>query len=420
MRQRFYYGWVIVAVCATVAMLTAGTRAAPGAFLLSMEADTGYSKSTLSLAAGIALLMYGFGGPISGALMGRLGVRRVAALSVILTGLTLVMTSLSSQAWQFDIFFGLILGLSTGLVASSFTAMIANRWFVRHRGFVIGIFGASSSVGQLIFIPVLALIATTFGWRDGALVLGGVALVLLIPVALFLRESPASIGLAPLGAAAGSDAAKSTMQKPDPGVMRRAVRSTDFWLLAGTFFICGATSNGLVGQHFIAHAVDHNFSVQVASSALGVVGIFNFVGVLGSGWLTDRYDPRRLLLVYYVFRGLSLLYLPFIHDTLDITAFAVLFGLDFFASVPPTVALTADRFGRHNVGVVYGWIFASHMLGSSIAAVAAAVVRDNVGAYAPAFVVAGTLAVIGGFVVTTIKRTAKAPQVVAASAGTSA
>jgi sugar phosphate permease len=414
MRQRLHYGWVIVAVTALVAMLTAGTRAAPGAFLLSMESDTGFSKATLSVAAGIALLMYGFGGPISGALMGRLGVRRVAALSVLLTGATLVITSMSSQAWQFDIFFGLILGTSTGLVASSFTAMIANRWFVRHRGLVIGIFGASSSVGQLIFIPVLALVATNLGWRDGALLLGVVAACLIIPVALFMRESPASIGVSPLGAAAGSEAAKATLQRPDPGIMRRAVRSTDFWLLAGTFFICGATSNGLVGQHFIAHAVDHGFSVEVASSALGMVGLFNFVGVLGSGWLTDRYDPRRLLLVYYVFRGLSLLYLPFIHDTMDVTAFSILFGLDFFATVPPTVALTADRFGRHNVGIVYGWIFASHMVGSSIAAVAAAIVRDNVASYAPAFIVAGTMAVMGGIVVLTIRRTAKVPQAVPA------
>jgi sugar phosphate permease len=417
MRGRLYYGWVIVAVCAFVAMVTAGTRAAPGAFLLSMEADTGYSKATLSLAAGIALLVYGFGGPISGALMGRLGVRKVAALSVILTGCTLLLTSLSSEAWQFDIFFGLVLGLSTGLVASSFTAMVGNRWFVRHRGLVIGIFGASSSVGQLIFIPVLARVATDFGWRDGALLLGGVALCLLIPVLLFLRESPASIGLTPLGAAPGSEAAKSTLQKPDPGIMRRAVRSTDFWLLAGTFFICGATSNGLVGQHFIAHAVDHGFSVPAASGALALVGVFNFVGVLGSGWLTDRYDPRRLLLVYYVFRGLSLLYLPFIHDALDITAFSILFGLDFFATVPPTVALAADRFGRQNIGVVYGWIFASHMVGSSIAAVAAAVVRDSVSTYAPAFIVAGTLAVMAGMTVLTIRRSAKVAQVAAAPAG---
>jgi sugar phosphate permease len=404
MRRGFYYGWVIVLVTASMAMLTAGTRAAPGAFLLSMEADTGFSKTTLSVAAGIALLMYGFAGPLAGMLMGRIGVRRLAMLSVLMTGGTLVLTSLSREAWQLDIFFGLILGTSTGLVASSFGAMVANRWFVSHRGLVTGIFGASSSVGQLVFIPVLALIATSIGWRQGAVVLGVVAAMLIIPIALFLRESPAAIGLTPLGAQPGSEAAAATQRKPDPGIMRRAVRSADFWLLAGTFFICGATSNGLVGQHFIAHAVDHGFAIEVAAGALGTVGLFNFVGVLGSGWLSDRFDPRRLLLVYFVFRGLSLLYLPSIHSTLDITAFSILFGLDFFATVPPTIALTADRFGRHNVGIVYGWVFAAHMIGSSIAAVAAALIRDSVGDYAIAFFAAGSLAVFAGVMAMTIRR----------------
>jgi sugar phosphate permease len=404
MRRGFYYGWVVVLVTASLAMVTAGTRAAPGAFLLSMEADTGFSKATLSLAAGMALLMYGLAGPVAGLLMGRMGVRRVAMLSVLLTGGTLLMTSISREAWQLDIFFGLVLGTSTGLVASSFAAMVANRWFVKHRGLVMGMFGASSSVGQLIFIPLLALVAVNLGWRNGAILLGIIAACLVIPVGLFLRESPSAMGLAPLGAKAGSAAALATQQRPDPGIMRRALRSTDFWLLAGTFFICGATSNGLVGQHFIAHAVDHGFSIEVASSSLGMVGLFNFAGVLGSGWLTDRFDPRRLLLVYYVFRGLSLLYLPSIHSSLDITAFSILFGLDFFATVPPTVALTADRFGRHNVAIVYGWVFAAHMVGSSIAAVAAALVRDNVGDYALAFVAAGTLAVMAGVMALTIRR----------------
>ena len=404
MRRSFYYGWVIVAVTASLAMITAGTRAAPGAFLLSMEADTGYSKGTLSLAAGFSLLLYGLAGPLSGMLMSRFVVRRVAAASVLLAGATLFATSLSHEVWQFDIFFGAVLGASTGLVASSFGAMVANRWFVRHRGMVIGAFGASSSVGQLIFIPFLALMATNLGWRDGAQVLGLIVASLVIPVVLLLRDSPSSMGLSPLGAAPGSPASVATKQAADPGIMGRAVRSMDFWLLAGTFFICGATSNGLIGQHFIAHAVDHGFSIEVASSALGVIGLFNFVGVLGSGWLTDRYDPRRLLMVYYLFRGLSILYLPAIHSSLDITGFSILFGLDYFATVPPTVALCADRFGRHNVGLVYGWVFAAHMLGGAIAAVSAGIIRDNIGDYGVAFLLAGTLAVMGGLMALTIRR----------------
>jgi predicted MFS family arabinose efflux permease len=234
-------------------------------------------------------------------------------------------------------------------------------------------------------------------------VLAVIVLSLAVPVAFLLRDSPAAVGQRPLGA--GPDTPLDQVkQKADPGIMGRAVRSMDFWLLAGTFFICGATSNGLIGTHFIAHAVDHGFSIEIASGALGLIGLFNFVGVLGSGWLTDRYDPRRLLLCYYVFRGLSILYLPNIHDNVDITGFAILFGLDYFATVPPTVALAADRFGRHNIGIVYGWIFAAHMLGGAIAAISAGVIRDNVGDYAVAFVVAGTLAVMGGLMALTIRR----------------
>ena len=186
--------------------------------------------------------------------------------------------------------------------------------------------------------------------------------------------------------------------------MRRAVRTSDFWFLAGTFFVCGATSNGLVGQHFIPHAVDHGFTAVAASGALAVMGVFNFVGTIASGWLTDRYDPRKLLLVYYTFRGVSLLFLPFIHDTMTIAAFAILFGLDYIATVPPTVALVADRFGRRNVGVVYGWVFAAHMFGAAIAAWVAGVVRESVGDYAPAFVAAGWIAIVAGFAALGIQR----------------
>ena len=396
MRARLYYGWIMVAVTATVALVTAGTRAAPGAFLLSMQADTGYSKTELSIAAGVGLLLYGLAGPLAGALMNRLGVKRVAAISVLTTATALVLTSLSHEIWQFAIFFGLVTGLSTGLVASSFGAMVASRWFVKHRGMVTGVFGASSSVGQLIFIPILAILATTIGWRNGAVLMAAVTAVLIVPVLIFMRDDPGSMGLAPLGAAPGTPIV-TAKPKADPGIMRRAVGSRDFWLLAGTFFTCGATSSGLVGQHFIAFSHDHGFETSVGAGALGLIGAFNFVGVLGSGWLTDRYDPRKLLATYYILRGVSLILISFFLDsTLNITVFAIFFGLDYFATVPPTVALTADRFGRQNVGVVYGWIFASHMLGGAMAAIFAGAIRDALGEYVVAFVVAGSLAVMGG------------------------
>ena len=402
MRRAFFYGWVVVAVTAVVVLVTAGVRSAPGAFLLSMTEEPGWSTASVSFAAAAGLVVFGLSGPLSGWLMARIGVRAVVLISLVVTGVALIATSLVREIWQLTLLFGLLSGLGTGLVASVLGPTVATRWFVKHRGLVTGILGASTSTGQLIFFPLLTALAVTAGWRLGAVVLGVLALALVLPVLLWVRDDPADVGERPLGVTRGRD-------RPDPpratrASCARAVRTSDFWFLAGTFFVCGATSNGLVGQHFIPHAVDHGFTAVAASGALAVMGVFNFIGTIASGWLTDRIDPRRLLLVYYGFRGVSLLFLPFIHDTVSIAAFAILFGLDYIATVPPTVALVADRFGRHNVGIVYGWVFAAHMLGAAIAAWVAGIVRESVGDYAPAFVAAGWIAIIAGFAALAIRR----------------
>jgi len=396
-----YYGWIVVAVSALALLVTAGVRIAPGAFLLDMQADTGWSTAILSLAAALGLIVYGLAGPVSGSLMGRMGARRVTIASLLIAALAMATSSLVSEAWQLALVFGLLSGVGTGMIASILAATVSNRWFVARRGLVIGILGASVSAGQLIFFPVLVTVATDLGWRTASVGLAVVVALVALPVVTFLRNDPSDVGARPLGAA---DDHVPIPPRPDPGIMGRAVRSSAFWLLAGTFFVCGATSNGLVGQHFVVHAADHGFSPGAASGALAVMGAFNFVGTILSGWLTDRFDPRRLLLVYYVFRGISLLYLPAIHDTLDITAFAILFGLDYIATVPPTIALAADIFGRRNVGIVYGWVFAAHMFGAAIAAFLAGLTRDVVGDYGIAIVVAGFAAIAAGAVALSIRR----------------
>ncbi|MEK6719270.1 MAG: MFS transporter [Chloroflexota bacterium] len=398
---RIYYGWVVVAISALALLVTAGARIAPGAFLLDMQTDTGWSVAVLSFAAAVGLVVFGLAGPVSGSLMARIGVRRVTVASLLIAALAMATSSLVTEAWQLALLFGLLSGIGTGLIASILAATVANRWFVRRRGLVIGILGASTSAGQLIFFPILVSVATDMGWRIASVAIAGVLVVVAIPVLALLRNDPSDVGARPLGAAA-DQAPIST--RPDPGIMRRAVRAPAFWLLAGTFFVCGATSNGLIGQHFVVHAADHGFSPGAAAGALAVMGAFNFIGTLLSGWLTDRFDPRRLLLIYYVFRGVSLLYLPAIHSTLDITAFAVLFGLDYIATVPPTIALAADIFGRRNVGMVYGWIFASHMIGAAAAAFLAGLARDIVGDYGFAIVIAGVMAVGAGIVALSIHR----------------
>ena len=402
MRGRVFYGWVVVAVTAVVLLATAGIRAAPGAFLVSMQGQPGWTTASLSFAAAVGLIAYGLAGPISGRLMGAIGIRNVTLFSLVLTAGSLFAAVLVTDIWLLTLTFGLLSGLATGLVASVLGATVANRWFLQRRGFVVGLFGASTSAGQLVFFPLLTTLAVAFGWRAGAIALVAISLALVVPVLLFLREDPADIGVLPLGADPATPVQPAP--PPDPGIMRRAVRSIDFWFLASTFFVCGATSNGLIGQHFIAHAVDHGFTQVAAAEALAVMGAFNFVGTIASGWLTDRVDPRRLLLVYYGFRGVSLLFLPFVHDSMGIVVFSILFGLDYIATVPPTVALCADAFGRRNVGIVYGWVFAAHMFGAAVAAWAAGIVRENVGGYAAAFVAAGWIAIVAGFAALAIRR----------------
>jgi predicted MFS family arabinose efflux permease len=304
---------------------------------------------------------------------------------------------------QLTLVLGVASGLATGLVGGVLGAVVANRWFVRHRGLVVGVLGAATSAGQLVFYPTLALAASAFGWRAAALAVAAVAATLIVPVLVWLRDGPERVGTVALGADPAPPGPPPPVERA-ASVMRRAVRTPTFWLLAGTFYVCGATSNGLIGQHFIPHAVDHGFTEGVAAGALALIGAFNFVGTLASGWLTDRFDPRKLLLAYYGFRGLSLLALPFVHDELGLVVFAVLFGLDYIATVPPTVALAADAFGRRNVGVVYGWVFAAHQVGAAMAAWGAGLARDLSGDYAVALVTGGMLAVLAGGMALVVRR----------------
>ena len=412
MRGRLFYGWVMTAVAFVVILIGAGTRAAPGALLLPIQSDTGWTTAQITIAGAAGLLLLGLGGPVSGWLIDRFGVRRLTVAALLLTASGMGLSALVREVWQLVLLFGIVSGFGAGLVASSLGPIIANRWFVRRRGLVVGVFGAAASAGQLLFIPILSGIGTSDGWRTAVVILAALVAIAAIPALLLLRESPAAVGSRPLGLPAG---APLVAHRSDPGILRRAVRRPEFWLLAGTFFVCGATSNGVVGQHFIAHAVLHGFTPAVAAGALAFMGIFNFFGTIASGYLTDRYDPRKLLLIYYTFRGISLLLLPAIHNSDDILIFSVIFGLDYIATVPPTVALTADVFGRQNVGIIYGWIYFAHMVGAAILAQVAAVIRDQTGDYTLAYLTAGWMAVAAGVVILGLRRVRRPPAALAAA-----
>ena len=399
--RSFYYGWIVVGVTALALLVSAGVRAAPGVFLHPLEEDLGWSRTAIAFAVSLGLLLFGLAGPLAGWLMDRLGPRRL-----MLAGLALIAVSMASSAglttlWQLNLFWGALSGVGTGIVGSVLGATVANRWFVARRGLVLGLFGAATSAGQLVFVPLLMWLVIDLGWRSSALVLAGIALALLGPAFVLMRDDPSALGLAPYG---GPARGAHTDSQPVGGSMRRALRSLAFWLLAGSFFICGATSNGLIGTHLIAHAIDHGIPEVTAAGAMALMGAMNFAGTIASGWLTDRFDPRKLLAWYYGLRGLSLFLLPFVSDFGGLALFAVVFGLDYIATVPPTAALTADTFGRRHVGVVFGWIFCAHQLGAALAAWLGGLVRDLTGNYGPAFLAAGILALVAGMLALRIGR----------------
>jgi MFS family permease len=389
-----------VAVVAFVALVgAAGFRATPSVMLRPLHDEFGWSLGTISAAVSVNLLLYGLTAPFAAALMEKFGIRKVVLAALLLvsagSGLTVFMTA----SWQLVLFWGVLVGLGTGSMALGFVAVIAGRWFVTRRGLVTGVLTAGGAAGNLIFLPVLARLTESQGWRVAALTVATVALLVVPLVWWRLRDRPADLGVTAYGA--GPDDVASLPSAPAGGAARtalsalgRAAKTRPFWLLAGGFAICGATTNGLVGTHFIPAAHDHGMAETTAASLLALVGLFDIAGTIASGWLTDRVDSRLLLGGYYALRGLSLLVLPALfaataHPSMVI--FILFYGLDWVATVPPTVTLCREYFGASGP-VVFGWVFASHQIGAAIAATAAGLVRDQLGTYNWAWYGAGALA----------------------------
>ena len=407
----FFYGWIVVAATAAALLISSGVRSAPGVFLVPLQQETQWSTSVIAFAVSVGMLVLGLTAPLGGWLIDRFGPRKLAVVALITLSTGMAASAFASTPWQLTLLWGGVSGIGTGIISGVLGAAVAMRWFVTHRGLVIGMFGASTSAGQLLFVPGLMVTATTLGWRPSSLLISLAAMVAVLPVLLFLRNEPADVGTLPLGALPPGTLPPGTLPTPpqrqgsEAGIMHRALQSTEFWLLAGTFFICGATSTGLIGTHLIPHAHDHGIPQTTAAGMLALMGTMNFVGTLGSGWLTDRYDPRKLLALYYSFRGFSLLFLPFVTEPVGLATFSILFGLDYIATVPPTTALVADHFGRRNVGTVYGWVFCSHQVGAALAAWGGGLARDTLGNYALAFLLAGLLAVAGALLSMRLGRT---------------
>ncbi|MEX2425247.1 MAG: MFS transporter [Thermomicrobiaceae bacterium] len=401
---RMYYGWVVVGVTALTVLVAAGVRAAPAVLIHPLEEDFGWARASISLTASIGLFLYGISSPISGAIIDRYGPRWLMLGGISLVGASTILSATVTELWQLHLLWGFFSGIGTGLAAAVLAATVATRWFVKRRGFVVGLLGASVSAGNLVFVPLLMWLFVRFGWQSGVLILGVILLSLLPMIWLLMRDSPRDVGARVRDDEPEHPELASTENTRPGRVMATAIRVPEFWLLSATFFICGATSNGIIGTHLIPHSIDIGIREVTAASIIGIMGAMNFVGTIGSGILTDRYDPRKLLAMYYILRGLSLFLLPFVAGFWGLVIFAIVFGLDYIATVPPTVALTADIFGRERVGTVYGWIFLAHQSGAGAAAYLGGYSRDALGDYQLAFLAAGGLAIAGGLMALCIFR----------------
>ncbi len=391
-RRGLHYGWVVVAVTFLTVVTAAGVRSAPGVLIRPLEAEFGWTRGQISLALSISMLTYGLAGPVSGRLTDRFGLRGMTTGFLIVSVAGVALTTTLASLWQLTAFWGIIVGFGTGGVAVVMSATVANIWFERRRGLVSGILGGASSAGQLLFLPLLVWISSRYGWQAAVTLLAVLLAGLVLPsVALLLRSRPADVGLRPYGATGSTAAALADGPVTPVGV---AARTADFWLLAGSFFICGFTTMGLIGTHFIPHATEHGFTETQAAGILSILGGMNVVGTVTSGYLCDRYPPRKLLALYYCCRAVSLLVLPFITTLPMMSLFAVLYGFDYIATVPPTVMLTADRFGRRSVGSIFGWISFAHMAGGAAAAYSAGAIHDASGEYALAIYFAGFLGLL--------------------------
>ena len=396
----FYYGWLVLVVTFLTTLTSAGIRSSPSVLIHPLEAEFGWSRALLSSAISVNLLLFGVAAPISGWLLDRFGPRRVMMGSLFLLVVGVSATSFMEQFWQFVLLWGIVVGLGAGGVGSVLSATVANRWFVARRGLVLGILNSASSTGQLIFLPMLMAVIVHAGWRVGSLIPVAVAITLIPLVFFWMCDDPADLGLEPYGT--GEHAAPTGRLASLRGVpsasasvsLREVFSSSTFWLLAGSFFICGGTANGLIGTHLIPHEIDIGIPQVTAATLVGVMGGLNFVGTVFSGWMTDRIEPRKWLSLVFALRGVSLFILPFVTDFSGLFLFAVIYGLDWFATVPPTVALTADTFGKQSIGKVYGWIFLSHQIGAALMALGAGAIRVWLGDYQVAFLTGGAIAMI--------------------------
>jgi sugar phosphate permease len=414
-RRGVHYAWVIAAVTFIAMLTTSAALGLPGAMLQPLSKEFGWTTDQLSSVFAVRFALFGLLGPFAAVFIARYGLRRVMMAAAAFIASAMVLATQITQLWQLFILWGLVLGCGTGLTALVLGAMVANRWFTARRGLVVGLLAASTATGQLIFLPIAAWLIENVGWRYAVIPVFLACVVVALLVFLFMRDSPATIGLRSFGEAESTPLPAPSAPVPlsfmGPFTMlAEAVHNRTFWILAGSFFICGLSTNGLVQTHFISLCGDNGLTAVPAASVLSMMGAFDLVGTTLSGYLSDRYDNRKLLFWYYGLRGLSLFWLPYSTYTLyGLSMFALFYGLDWIATVPPTVKLAAQSFGKERAGLIFGWVFAAHQLGAATAAYGAGLTRTLLLTYNPALFAAGAACLVAALGVLAIRTGAPRP-----------
>jgi len=412
-RWPIHYAWIVAGVTFITLLAAAGGRAAPSVMLLPLGNEFQWSRRTVSAIVSLNIFLYGLVGPFAAALYQTLGLRRTMLLGLSLIGAGYGLSTLATHYWQFVLLWGVVVGIGSGMAATVLGAAVAARWFAERRGLVMGLLTASTATGQLVFLPWLAKAVTEHGWRWAPWIVAGATAAVLPLIAWLMRDEPAQIGERAYGDRTGAaSAAIPTGGNPARralAVLNEAVRVRDFWLLAGSFFVCGASTNGLIGTHLVSAGYDCGISEVQSAKLLALMGLFDMAGTTASGWLSDRFNCRYLLFGYYGLRGLSLIFLPqaLVGPSAGLLAFAVFYGLDWIATVPPTVRLTTEVFGAERASIVFGWVAAAHQVGAAFAAFAAGWLRTTTGAYTLAFMSAGALCLVAAPGVLPIARTTR-------------
>ncbi len=407
---RLHYAWVVTGVTCLALLAVAGVRSSFGVFVQPLQHEFGWDRAAISVTAVLSMLLYGALGPLAGKLADRYGPKSILVGSVLLTAIGVFASSTMSQIWQFHLYYGLITSIGAGGAAMVTAAAMTSRWFAERRALIMGLAGAGVSAGQLLILPLAAYLELSYGWRWSFAGMGLILVVLVLPVTmLFFKNDPAEIGLRPYGASSSQQSVSAPGESLKTTSLVVAIRHPSFWLLAGSFFVCGYTSTGLIGVHLIPHAVDHGFPKMAASQAMGLMGAMNVIGTTASGYICDRYGKRIPLAIYYFLRGLSLFFLLGVRDVTGLNLFAIAFGLNYISTVPPTSTLTADLFGRRSVGMLFGWIFFSHQIGAALASYVGGRVYDLTGTYDWAFISAGILGILAAGMVLAIRQQPRRP-----------